>query len=39
MLIETDVLLALASREDRHHYEVVEFIKRSRRLTLSPIPS
>ncbi len=36
MLIETDVLLALASREDKHHREVVDFIKRSKALSLSP---
>ncbi len=36
VLIETDVVLALASNRDKHHNEAVEIVKRIRPLKLSP---
>ncbi len=35
-LIETDVLVALISREDKHHVETVELLKRLKGVKLSP---
>ena len=36
VIIETDIIIALASREDKHHNEVVKFIEKVRPLKLSP---
>jgi len=36
VIIETDIIIALASKEDKHHSEVVRFIEKVRPLKLSP---
>ncbi len=36
VLVETDVVLALASREDKHHSEAVDIVRNIKPLKLSP---